>query len=105
VTRPARLEFAAPTSCNPLEAARELATDPRGVHAGPLILRDGDVFGHTVNLASRVAGAAMAGQVVVTSEVVAAASSVAVAFEAMGPTELKGVVEPVELHRVVRVNV
>jgi adenylate cyclase len=74
-----------------------------GVHAGPLILRDGDVFGHTVNLAARVAGAATADQVVATSDVVAALSSDAVAFEAMGPTELKGVAEAIELHRVVRI--
>ena len=75
-----------------------------GVHAGPLLLRDGDVFGHTVNIASRVAAAAAAGEVLVTSEVVAAVSTAAVTFEAMGPTELKGVVDPVELHRVVRLD-
>jgi len=67
-----------------------------------LILRDGDVYGHTVNLASRVADAAAGGQVVVTSDVVAAISSGDVAFEPIGRTELKGLVAPVQLHRAIR---
>ena len=44
-----------------------------GVHAGPVIERDLDVFGQTVNLASRIADVAEAGDVL-TSEAVADAS-------------------------------
>ena len=39
-----------------------------------------------------------------TNEVVAAVTSGDVAFRAIGPTELKGVAEPVELHRAIRVE-
>jgi adenylate cyclase len=39
-----------------------------GMHSGPAINRDGDWFGATVNLASRVADAAKPGEVLVTDE-------------------------------------
>jgi class 3 adenylate cyclase/YHS domain-containing protein len=39
-----------------------------GMHSGPAIHRDGDWFGATVNLASRVADAAHPGEVLLTSE-------------------------------------
>jgi class 3 adenylate cyclase len=42
-----------------------------GVHAGPVIERDGDLFGRTVNLAARITGAAREGEVLVSSDVVA----------------------------------
>ncbi|MCR4283008.1 MAG: adenylate/guanylate cyclase domain-containing protein, partial [Bauldia sp.] len=34
-----------------------------GIHAGPLIERDGDFYGHTVNLAARIVNAADADRV------------------------------------------
>jgi adenylate cyclase len=39
-----------------------------GMHSGPAIQRDGDWFGSTVNLASRVADAAQPGEVLLTDE-------------------------------------
>ena len=82
--------------------ARGLPPVHIGIHAGPLISRDGDVYGHTVNVASRVASVAGPGEVVVTSDVVAAVPDPApVGFEPIGTVELKGVTEPLELHRVV----
>ena len=39
-----------------------------GIHTGPVISQDGDVYGGTVNLASRIASYAQAGQVVVSEE-------------------------------------
>jgi class 3 adenylate cyclase/YHS domain-containing protein len=39
-----------------------------GMHSGPAIKRDGDWFGATVNLASRVADAAQPGEVLLTDE-------------------------------------
>ena len=40
-----------------------------GISAGPLVGRDGDYFGHTVNLAARLSGVATAGVILVTREV------------------------------------
>ena len=42
-----------------------LPTGHAGVAAGPLIVRDGDVFGRTVNLAARLSEAAEDGTVLV----------------------------------------
>ena len=39
-----------------------------GIHTGPVISQDGDVYGGTVNLAARIASYAQAGQVVVSEE-------------------------------------
>jgi class 3 adenylate cyclase len=71
-----------------------------GVHAGPLIERDLDVFGQTVNMASRIADAAGPGEVL-ASEAVVEATDGAFAFERIGETELKGL-NRVPLFRVTR---
>ena len=47
-----------------------------GMHHGPAIERDGDFFGHTVNIAARVSALAGAGEVLVTDEVVRAGGDV-----------------------------
>jgi len=58
-----------------LELARryrddEALSDVRvGLALGPVLERDGDVFGHTVNLASRIVSVAYPGSVVVSAEV------------------------------------
>jgi class 3 adenylate cyclase len=70
-----------------------------GMHTGAVIERDGDVFGRTVNLASRISGKAGPGEVLVTREIVEAADDAALAFEPLGPVELKGVADPVALFR------
>ena len=43
-----------------------------GIAAGPVVVRDGDVFGRTVNLASRISAEATAGEVLVEEGVVVA---------------------------------
>jgi adenylate cyclase len=75
-----------------------------GMHAGPVVLRDGDAFGRTVNLASRVSSQAGPGEVLVTQEVVDAAdeASTRLWFPSVGERNLKGVAQPVELFRVER---
>jgi adenylate cyclase len=73
-----------------------------GLHAGPVVFQDGDYFGRTVNLAARIAAHAGPGQVLVSDEVVAECGDGAVAFEPIGPVPLKGVADPVPLHRVIR---
>jgi class 3 adenylate cyclase len=71
-----------------------------GIHAGSVIERDLDVFGRTVNLASRIAEVAEPGQVLVSREVVDATADPAFGFETVDEVSLKGVPEPVALYRV-----
>jgi adenylate cyclase len=75
-----------------------------GISAGPVLSQGGDFFGRTVNAASRIAGYARQGEVLVSHDVVEAAPSLAgtVAFEAIGPVELKGLSEALDLYRAVR---
>jgi class 3 adenylate cyclase len=73
-----------------------------GIAAGPVIIRDGDVFGRTVNLASRIAEFARPGVIVVEEGVVVALPRGTARFEPIGRVELKGIAEPVALWRVKR---
>jgi adenylate cyclase len=70
-----------------------------GVHTGPVIERDLDLFGRTVNLASRIAEAAEPGQVLVSEAVVEAVDRPEVRFE-RADAVLKGIPEPAALFRV-----
>ena len=73
-----------------------------GLHAGPVVQQDGDYFGRTVNLASRVAGRAGAGEVLVTDDIVEVAGEIdGVEFADAGSAELKNVSRPVRLWRAV----
>jgi class 3 adenylate cyclase len=71
-----------------------------GVHAGPVIERDLDVFGQTVNMASRIADVAGPGEIL-ASEAVADAADGTFAFERIDDAELKGLAR-VPLFRVTR---
>ena len=62
-----------------------------GIHAGPVVVQDGDYFGRTVNLAARMTEYARPGEVVVSQEVVDATQGGLVMFTEIGPVELKGV--------------
>jgi adenylate cyclase len=73
-----------------------------GVNAGPVVFRDGDYFGRTVNVAARIAGRARPGEVLVSQDVVNLAGADGVRYEEIGPVELKGVTRPVVLHRAAR---
>ncbi len=73
-----------------------------GVNAGPVVFRDGDYFGRTVNVASRIASRAGPSEVLVSQDVVEAASADGISFREVGPVELKGVARPVVLHRAER---
>jgi class 3 adenylate cyclase/DNA-binding transcriptional MerR regulator len=70
-----------------------------GVHTGPVIERDLDVFGQTVNLASRIADVAGPGEVLVSEAVARATADAAFGFEAIGHVDLDGVLDPVPLFR------
>ncbi len=72
-----------------------------GVHAGPLIERDLDLFGRTVNLASRLAQAAGPGEVLVSEAVRDSVNSPKVKFEQADVIVLKGITERAPLFRAV----
>jgi class 3 adenylate cyclase len=63
------------------------------------VVRDGDVFGQTVNLASRIAAQAPPGGVLVEEGVVVALPRGTASFEPVGRVELKGIARPVALWR------
>lgn len=69
-----------------------------GLHAGPVLLQQGDYYGQTVNLASRIGEYARPGEVLVSQAVVDASQDVPVSFRQIGPVEFKGALEPIELH-------
>ena len=69
-----------------------------GIAAGAVVFQDGDYFGRTVNMASRIAAHATAGQVLVNAECVEATTDPHVEFVDLGPVELKGVSQPVRIH-------
>ena len=73
-----------------------------GIHAGPVIERDLDVFGQTVNLASRIADAAAPGEVLASEVVAEATGDARFGFERIDDADLKGLPGPVALFRVTR---
>jgi adenylate cyclase len=87
-----------------VESAPEANLPPMhiGIHTGPVIFQDGDVYGRTVNLASRIASHATAGQVLASDETVRRSSGAAVRFDPVGPTPLKGIARPVQLYQAAR---
>ena len=81
-------------------AAAGLPPAHAGIAAGPIVVRDGDVYGHTVNLAARVAGHAGAGELLVAADDALERLGDGLAFEDAGSAALKGIAEPVRLLRV-----
>jgi class 3 adenylate cyclase len=76
-----------------------------GVHTGPVIERDLDVFGATVNLASRIADVAGPGEVLASEAVVDATGDAMFEFARIRDAELKGLPGPIALYRVVSARV
>ena len=70
-----------------------------GIAAGPVFIRDGDVFGRTVNLASRIADRAAPDEILVEEGVVVALPRGTAVFDPIGRVKLKGFPEPVALWR------
>jgi adenylate cyclase len=73
-----------------------------GIHTGPVISQDGDVYGRTVNLAARIASYAQAGQVVVSQETAQRSGDRQVWFDPLGAVDLKGVAKPLPLYQAYR---
>jgi adenylate cyclase len=71
-----------------------------GFHSGPVISREGDVFGDAVNVAARMVALAKPGQIVVAKQTAKRlAKSTSVRF--VGSIEVKGKSEPFDLFEVV----
>jgi adenylate cyclase len=73
-----------------------------GVQAGPVVFRDGDVYGRTVNIAARLADHAQAGEVLTSREVMEQVDLPSIRFDLVGPVELHGVAAPLQVARAVR---
>jgi adenylate cyclase len=73
-----------------------------GINAGAVIAQEGDYFGRTVNVASRIADYAEPREVLVSEEARRSADVGDVEFELVGDVLLKGVSRSVRLHRAKR---
>jgi adenylate cyclase len=73
-----------------------------GVNSGPVIFRDGDYFGRTVNVAARVTDYARPAEVLVTVDAVVEPPPDGVEFSEIGDVGLKGVAAPVRLFQAKR---
>jgi adenylate cyclase len=69
-----------------------------GINAGNVIFRDGDYFGRTVNVASRIVDYARPGEVLVSDEVRGRWGGDGVRFDEIGPVALKGLREEFTLY-------
>ncbi len=73
-----------------------------GVNAGPMLYDEGDYFGRTVNIASRIASQAGAAEVFVGEPVVGIATAAEFRLTEVGEFELKGIANPVRIYRALR---
>jgi adenylate cyclase len=71
-----------------------------GIAAGSIVVRDGDVYGHTVNLAARIASYAGAGELLVAADGSDEPMGGSLELEDAGSATLKGIADPVRLLRV-----
>ena len=70
-----------------------------GLHTGPVLFQEGDYFGQTVNVTARIADYARPGEVLVSQAVADASHESGIAFQDIGPVELKGVAGTTHLLR------
>ena len=82
--------------------AAGLPTTHIGIQSGPVVFQDGDVYGRTVNLASRIADLAEAGDVLTTEETMRQVEAGEIGWTRIGPAQLQGVARPVTLYRASR---
>ena len=75
-----------------------------GLNAGEPIVEDNDLFGQTVQLASRICGQAGAGQIYVSSVVKELSAGKNYTFTSLGDFSLKGINDPLPIYEVVWEN-
>lgn len=85
-----RLERTADLHCPP---SAGLPRAHSGVHVGPVVFREGDFFGRTVNLAARMADDARPGEVLVSDAAVSCSDGEGMEFSDLGAIDLKGISE------------
>ena len=78
--------------------ARGLPPAHIGVNAGPMLYDQGDYFGRTVNVASRIAARAEGGRVYVGESLVGTVPQDGFILSELGAFDLKGVAEPLSLY-------
>lgn len=81
--------------CNPTEVPLKIRC---GLHYGPVIEADGDMFGVAVYLASRVTSHAHGDEILITGAALAQSERDECSFQDFGPTLLPGFEEPVRLY-------
>jgi adenylate cyclase len=72
-----------------------------GAHAGPVVERDGDIFGGTVNIAARLANVAAGGEMLVSAELASAAGALEL-LEPAGEHDLKNISRSISTYRLRR---
>jgi class 3 adenylate cyclase len=73
-----------------------------GIHTGPVIFQDGDVYGRTVNLAARISAQAQGGEVLMSQETAVLIDDPALSVEPARTVALKGIEGDVTLYRATR---
>jgi adenylate cyclase len=69
-----------------------------GIHTGPAVRREGDWWGATVNVASRVADAAEPGQLLITEATRLAIGACRARLTALGPIHFRNISAPVSVY-------
>ena len=72
-----------------------------GLNTGPVIIKDEDIFGDAVNVASRVESNAESGEVYCTEDTVQASNHQSLKFELRDSRKVKGKTEPINLYALV----
>ncbi len=71
-----------------------------GADHGTVINQSGDIFGASVNLAARAATRAAPGTIAATRPIALSASNLGLTATPLGPQELKGFLDPIELFQI-----
>ena len=71
-----------------------------GLHSGPCIVKDKDVYGDVVNVASRVQNQTEPDQILITEDLLDAAKLIGVQCAQMGHTNMRGRIEPINIYAV-----
>ena len=66
-----------------------------GLHEGPVIMEDGDIYGDVVNVAARVIGLAEPNQILTTAHTLAALGDTPIPTRSLGEHTVKGKGEPI----------